>query len=42
MSWKKGLLAAVLEWGKHKVQQDGGDPQDGATLRAKVLDALAS
>jgi hypothetical protein len=33
------LLASLLEWGKHKVAELGGDPQDGAT-RALIFPAL--
>jgi hypothetical protein len=34
------LVVSVLQWGKFQVEADGGDPEDGLTLRAKLLPAL--
>jgi hypothetical protein len=34
------LVVSVVQWGKFQVEADGGDPQDGQILRAKILPAL--
>ena len=34
------LAASVVEWGKFQVEADGGDPQHGPSLRAKILPAI--
>jgi hypothetical protein len=34
------LVLSVVQWGKFQVEADGGDPQDGQILRAKILPAL--
>jgi hypothetical protein len=34
------LAASVVEWGKFQVEADGGDPQNGPSLRAKILPAI--